>query len=115
MKGERVIVFLLAVMMMGCGGKGPQIPSHRQGEEPKQDSAQLALLELNGRLAAEADRELRRIVSEQEEGYYAMYDRGAWVHFYDRGDEARRLIRRNENCILHMRIYSLSGRLYRDE
>lgn len=105
---------IAAMLLMGCGGKGPQLPSRRMGEEPKIDSVQQELMLMNARLASEADKELRHFVKESGENY-ALNDRGTWVLFLDYGDEGRKKIRRNEHCDIHMRVYSLSGHLYQDE
>lgn len=113
MRNKGLIIVLTGLLLIGCGGKGPQRPSHRMGEDPMADSIQLELLKMNGRLASEADKELRHIVKESGEDY-ALNDRGTWVLFIDRGDEGRRKVRRNEECDVHMRVYSLSGELYQD-
>lgn len=113
MRNKGLIIVLAGLLLIGCGGKGPQRPSHRMSEDPMADSIQLELLKMNGRLASEADKELRHIVKESGEDY-ALNDRGTWVLFIDRGDEGRRKVRRNEECDVHMRVYSLSGELYQD-
>ena len=102
---------LAALLTVGCGGKGPQIPSQRKGQAPAEDTAQLALMELNMRLAQTADAELTRIASAKEEPY-ALYDANVWMLIIDRGNED--LPSPTGSCVLHMRTYSLDGRLLLD-
>lgn len=107
------VIGLTAWLLSGCGGKGPQIPSQRKGEAPKQDSAALAVLELNMTLACAADDQLRQVASAQEESY-ALYEANSWMHIIDRGDEAQPAPGPTDACALHMRVYSLDGRLLWD-
>ena len=112
MKSEWIIA-IVALLMVSCGGKGPQIPSQRKGEAPKADSTQLALLELNQHLAETADAELLRFVQAQEEPY-AQYELGTWVKIIDIGQTEKDRIQRGEECTVHMRVRSLAGKLYSD-
>jgi len=110
MKGKSLIV--IAAVMLSCSQTGPQRPSQRMGESPKADSAQIALMEMNQRLAAAADETLMHTVQAQEEDY-ALYERGTWVHIADNGDAAQGSPQ--EECTVHMRVYGLNGTLYSDE
>lgn len=111
--GYITIIGLTALLMSGCGGKGPQIPSQRKGEAPKDDSSALAVMEMNLRLACAADDQLRQLATAQEESY-ALYDAGTWIHIIDRGKESIPSPGPNDTCELHMRVYSLNGRLLLD-
>lgn len=101
----------VALLLAGCGGKGPQIPSQRKGQPPKEDSTTMAMMELNMQLAQAADNELTRIASAQQEAY-ALYDANVWMHIIDRGNEV--LPSPTRQCALRMRTYSLDGRLLLD-
>ena len=106
-----ILVFVLA--LTACHPQGPQRPSRRMGQAPQADSAQLALLTLNQQLAETADETLYRLAQAQEESY-ALYENGTWVHLIDTGDATRGVPAGGEECTVHMRIYSLEGRLYSD-
>ena len=100
-------------MLVGCGGKGPQRPSQWLGKEPEPDSATLALMELNQQMAITADAELLRMAQESEDNY-ALYDGGAWVCILDKGDTLSPALQRDEECVLHMTTYTLTGRMLID-
>ena len=104
---------MLAAVLAGCGGKGPQRPSRWLGKAVEPDTAQLALMELNQRLAFAADEQLLQLSQEQEETY-ALYQSNTWIHFYDRGDTSQPALKRNEECTVHMTVYNLEGRLLLD-
>lgn len=109
----RVFVAVLsACVLAGCGGKGPQIPSQRKGQAPKEDSTTLAMMEMTMRMAEAADAELTRIASSQEDPY-ALYEANVWLYIQDRGDEE--LPSPEQSCKLRMRTYSLDGQLLIDE
>ena len=105
---------LCLCLLSGCASKGPQRPSHRSGETPKADSAQLALMELNQQMAKAADEQLTRLAQEQKETY-ALYEHNVWVHVLEAGDRDGNSPRQDEEWDIRLRTYSLSGRLYRDE
>jgi len=111
-------------MLAGCAGKGPQRPSVHKGEwasressaereETRVENQELALMEMNERLAHAADEELLHWVRAQKEPY-ALYECGTWGYILDTGDTHRPAFQPEEECTLHMRVYSLSGHLYRD-
>jgi hypothetical protein len=110
-KSGLVACGLTALILAGCGGKAPQIPSQRKGQAPKEDSTSIALMELNMQLARAADNELTRIVSTQEERY-ALYDANVWMLITDRGNEDAPAP--TGSCTLRMRTYSLDGKLLLD-
>ena len=83
------------------------------GQAPQADSTQLALLALNQQLTETADETVYRLAQAQEEPY-ALYENGTWVHLIDVGDATRGVPAEGEACTVHMRIYSLEGRLYSD-
>ena len=113
LKGKGLVVSgFLVLLMAGCGGKGPQIPSQRKGQAPAIDSAEMAVMELNMHLARTADNELTRIASSQDEPY-AVYDVNVWMHIVDRGNED--LPSPTGTCTLHMCTYTLDGKLLIDE
>ncbi len=110
---ERLFIGVMALLMVGCSPQAPQRPSRRMGQAPQADSAQLALLALNQQLTETADEALYRLAQAQDEPY-ALYENGTWVLLQDTGDAAQGPIREGEECTVHMRIYSLEGRLYSD-
>ena len=106
---------LAALLLMGCGRQAPQIPSQRKGGEATSsvDSAQLALLELNQRLATSADEQLRQLAQTLEEPY-ALYEANTWMTILDRGDGQSGTPAYNEEWTVHMKTYDLSGQLLVD-
>jgi len=108
-------VFLLLVLLVSCGGRGPQMPSRRMGEDPKLDSAQMALLELNRRMRTEADKELQVLSQSDTTERYALYRWGAWAHIIEYGNDEVPRPKLGQRCDIHMRVYDLKGKLYSDE
>jgi hypothetical protein len=113
MKSKTGLLALLLVLWCGCHHSGPQRPTQRLGSAPEPDSAQLALLELNQRLAAAADRELAQVIQTQDEAY-ALYDLNTWMHIYDAGDENTPSPVQDDEWIIRMRTYNLAGQLLID-
>lgn len=106
--------YLLCVLILAaCTRQGPQIPSRWLGSEPEVDTAQLAIMEFNQRMASEADAELLRYVQQQPESY-ALYRPSAWVHIYSAGDEAQQPLQPGKDYTLHIRTYTLDQRLLTD-
>jgi len=101
------------MLMVSCGGKGPQIPSKRSGESVQVDSASLALMELNQQLAKAADEQMMQLATAQDEPY-ALYDAHTWIHIIDRGDTDRQAPKYGESCAMHIRTYDLNGTLLLD-
>ena len=113
-KSERLWVICAAcLLMVACSGQGPQRPSRVLGRTPEPDSAQLALLEMNQRLALEADRQLQALAAGQA-GDYALYDGGIWVKIVSQGDIHSPKPEMGTNCTVRTAIYSLKGQLYLD-
>ena len=104
---------VMALVMAGCNAQAPQRPSQRLGQAPQADSAQLALLALNQQLTETADETLHRLAQAQEEPY-ALYENGTWAFLRDTGDATLGFPHEGEECTVHMRIFSLDGRLYSD-
>lgn len=113
MKFEIFGIGLLACVLAGCGGKGPQRPSTWLGREPEPDSATLALLELNQQMAVTADAELLRMAQASDDRY-ALYDGGAWVCILDKGDTTSPAVMRDEECVVRLSTYTLGGQLLTD-
>lgn len=108
------VAWLCLMLLVACGRPAPQRPSRimgdgQRGTEP--DSAQLALLELNHRLAEAADEQLRQVVLQQD-GSYALYEGGVWASLQTPGDGAT--IQEKEECRLRLQTYRLDGTLLSD-
>ena len=111
MKGERLwIIGIAALLLTGCGQVDPQRPTQRKSAAPAVDSTQLALMELNQRLTVAADDQLTQIA--QQEGQFVLYERGTWVKTVQWGTGEK--VNSGEPCSVHMRIFSLDGKLYYD-
>ncbi len=108
--GLRVIIWILLLLLVGCGRQSPQRPSQRKGERVQTDTAQLALMSLNQQLAESADEQLYRWVQTQTDSY-ALYEHGTWVTILDAGEGD---ILPGEECSVHMRVCSLTGKPFCD-
>lgn len=104
---------LLAVALTACVRQAPQRPSTRLGQAPEPDTAQLALMEFNRRMAAAADDEVTRYAQATGQAY-ALYDNCTWMWVYDRGNEDEPVIREKDRTQLHLRVYDLSEKLMAD-
>lgn len=81
------ILLLLIAVLTACVGAGPQRPSQRNGKRADEKSDKdLALISLNQRLAAEADKEILAYVQTQSDSY-AQMESGAWLRYLSRNDE----------------------------
>lgn len=122
MKASRnsgLVCFLWVCMLLsagGCGGRGPQRPSQRSGTKPEADSAALALMEMNQRMAIAADEEVLRYVQGREDGerFAQMPFSNAWVRVQEKGDEQSAGPKKDETWRLHIKTYSLKGQLLLD-
>ena len=108
--GLRVIIGMLLCLLISCGRQNPQRPSQRKGESVQTDTTQLTLLSMNQQLAESADEQLYRWVQTQTETY-ALYEHGTWGTILRAGEGD---ILPGEECSVHMRVYSLTGKPYYD-
>lgn len=118
-KDRWLVCFLwvcLLLLLAGCVGRGPQRPSQRSGTKPETDSAALALMEMNQRLAIAADEEVLQYVQGREDGerFAQMPFSNAWVRVAEKGDEQSDSPKKDEVWRLHIKIYSLKGQLLLD-
>lgn len=105
---------LISLLLMACNPTAPQRPSQRRnGSAPQADSASLALLGLNERLAATADSQLR-ILAQALPEEYALYDANTWITILDRGDENEPIPQPEQEWTIRMRLYSLDQELLLD-
>lgn len=114
---KRVVSMLLVCfLLISCGGEGPQRPSQRSGQVKAEDSAAIALMEFNQRLAAAADDAVLRYVSERDDGkrFAQLPFSNAWERILCRGDEANGSPQKEELWTLHIQTYSLEGTLLLD-
>lgn len=108
-----IVISGLALLLVACGQQAPQRPSQRMGQAPQVDSAQLALMELNMRLAEAADQQVLQAVQTQEESY-ALYEGQVWMHILDPGDTQRDKFKNGDLCSVHMQVYTLARELLVD-
>lgn len=106
---------LVCCLLVACGRTAPQRPSQRSGEAPAEDSAALALLELNQRLVLEADREVSAYVAHESEAYALLEYANAWFCVFDHGDTDGAAPQDNEAWTLRIRTHDLGGNLLLDE
>ena len=105
------IVCLLALVSCGTD-PGPQRPANREGTTQR-DSDLMAMLEVNQRMASEADREVISYVQADTVHRYAQCHLGAWVTHVTRLPESEPP-KMGEVVQVKMLIKTLSGELLRD-
>lgn len=115
MKKIQAIIVLVCSLLVGCGGKGPQRPTYKSGQAPQEDTAAIALMEMNQRMAKEADQALLRYVEGQEEQYALMAISNAWMRIAGHGDSDGPSPKEDELWCMHIRTKDLQGRLLLDE
>lgn len=112
----------VVALIMGCARTAPQKPSQRNGvrAEAAADTAAMALLTMNQRLADAADREvLRRVQQAQASGaeenalVYSQNEVGAWERWIVRSHEGE-CPKKDEEWTLHMVVSSLDGQMLLD-
>lgn len=108
-----VWLLLTAVLLAACLQPDPQRPSRRMGEEPKKDTVQLALLEMNQQMALAADKQLTQFAQAQDEAF-ALYESNTWIHIYTPGDTSTPSPKTDEEWTVHMRVYDLKEHLLVD-
>lgn len=111
MKKIQAIVVLVCSLLVGCGGKGPQRPTYKSGQAPQEDTAAIALMEMNRRMAKEADQALLRYVEGQEEQYALMAISNAWMRIAGHGDSDGPSPKEDELWCMHIRTKDTEGRL----
>ncbi len=99
--------------MTACAPQAPQRPSTRKGAEPQPDSMQLALMEMNLRLAQTADEEVVRYVQAGGKAF-ALYDNHTWIYICDKGDETRPRLLPGEQRVVYMEVCDLNGKRLAD-
>ncbi|MBR1878236.1 MAG: hypothetical protein IJ814_04425 [Paludibacteraceae bacterium] len=99
--------------MTACVPQAPQRPSTRKGAKPAPDSTQLALMELNLRLAQAADEELVRYVQASGKAF-ALYDNHTWMCVRDKGDDTLPHLLPEGQWVVHMEVYDLNGKRLAD-
>lgn len=114
MKKNIIFSVLVCCLLVSCGGRGPQRPTHHSGQKAQEDTAAIALMELNQRMAAEADNLLLRYVEQEDEAYALHSISNAWVHYVAHGEDGPSP-QRNERWRMRLRTKNLSGQLLIDE
>ncbi len=107
------VIGLVALLLCACTQQAPQRPSQRKGQAPAVDSAQLALMEMNMRLAEAADQQVLQAVQAQQEPY-ALYEAQTWMTILEQGDTQRPQPKNGESCTVHMKVFNLDGKLLVD-
>ena len=104
---------LVCSLLIACGKVAPQRPSQRSGEKPKEDSTTLALMEMNQRMAIEADKEVLAYAQKQEEAYSLMDISNTWLLVQDKG-EGDAAPKEGEQWEMHICTRTLQGKLLCD-
>ena len=79
------LLLALILLLPACGKTKPQSPSNRRGET-QQDTAAMALVLMNQRLAEQADKEVLEYVRLQDAPQYALANAGYWTRRLMRTD-----------------------------
>lgn len=104
---------LVCSLLIACGKVAPQRPSQRSGEKPQEDSTTLALMEMNQRMAIQADKELMAYAEKQAEAYSLMDITNTWLHVWEKG-EGEDGAKDGEEWEMHIRTRNLQGELLSD-
>lgn len=116
MKHYRYILYGLVMgLCMSCGPQmGPQTPANRAStQQVKADSSMMALLEVNKRLAAEAEREVSARVQADTAHEYALCEEGAWLCRTHRTQEGPHP-KTSDIWQIHMLVKTMQGELLQD-
>lgn len=105
-----IIFALLIIFVVGnsCKPQRPQIPTYKSGREQTIDSTTLHLIELNQRMALQADQQLLQYGTNG----FTLDDLGFWVKG---AYEPKQPVAIGEKVYVHMQVYGLDGVLYKDE
>lgn len=101
-------------MLAACGSStSPQRPAQRGNAIAEPDSSLVNLIQLNQRMASEADREVIHYIQSDSVHQYAQCQQGAWVSrtVKTTGSEHPQMA---ESYHATMRIYTLSGKMLQD-
>ncbi len=104
---------LVCSLLVACGKVAPQRPSQRSGEKPKEDSTTLALMEMNQRMAIEADKQVSAYAQEKEETYSLMDISNTWLFVLEKG-EGDTAPKEGEQWEMHICTRTLQGKLLCD-
>ena len=115
MKKAQYILILVCCLWVGCGGRGPQRPTYKSGQPPQEDTVEAALVEMNLRMAKEADKAVFRYVEAQDEAYAQLEFTNAWMRIAAHGDTDGVSPKDDELWQMHLRVKDLNGRLLLDE
>ena len=110
---QNISICIIALLVLSCNGVGPQRPTQRMGRDVEPDSATLALMEFNHRLALAADEQLLQIVQSLPENY-ALYEGGAWANVLEKGDTLTEGPQLGKDCGVRMRVFNLNEQLLID-
>ncbi len=112
----------LALALISCHRTQPQSPTRRSGQTAvKVDTTVLTLLEINQRMAAQADNELLALVDslqKKDSISFAQLRCGAWRK--QRDEQTKQLAtyaqspKPNENWLVTWKVYSLQGEFLQD-
>lgn len=113
MKRPALIILLLSALLMACQRTKPQSPSIRNGiRHEKTDSTVLRMLELNQRMAAQADQDIIRYV-QQSALLYAQEHIGYWLAYIAHSEDTTTLYK-DASVDVRMRVMRLDETLLMD-
>ena len=110
-KSLSALLLALILLLPACGKTKPQSPSNRRGET-QQDTAAMALVLMNQRLAEQADKEVLEYVRQQDAPQYALANAGYWTRRLMRTDNQQ--IDRQATLDIRLLIYNLQGQMLID-
>lgn len=110
---RRVGFYIVCLLLTACAADpGPQRPANREGETQR-DSDLMAMLQVNQRMAAEADREVMIYIQADTVHRYAQCNHGAWVTHITKVPDSEQP-KMGETVQIQMQIKTLSGQLLQD-
>ncbi len=112
-----LLSLLLLVGITTCQRTRPQSPSQRNGipATTTEQQAVIDLVELNQKMAAEADKALIRYVQNHPDGTYTQQRAGYWMHYvthqYDNDGDG---LEEGDKCMVHLVTRTLDRELLTD-
>ncbi len=108
---KRLVEYITCLILLtACGGGGPQGPQRpaNRDHRSQRDSDLVAMIQVNQRMAEEADREVIRYVQADTVLRYAQCNQGAWVaRTTEMPDNEQPKM--GEPVQIHMLVYTLDG------
>jgi len=103
---QKLFPILCLLCLMSCGKTQPQRPSYHNGTLHREDSALVHLVQINEKMAEEADRQILHYANG-----YAQWESGIWTKGWTTPHSP---LQEEEKVMLSMQIYDMDSTLLED-